>query len=49
MRATLDAALSSPSGRGVVVDDEGRILGTVKASDVIERIEAHARRAAATT
>jgi osmoprotectant transport system ATP-binding protein len=28
-RAVLDAALSSPSGRGVIVDDEGAFLGTV--------------------
>ena len=44
LRAALDAALSSPSGRGVVVDDEGRFAGTVTASSVLEKIE---RRAAA--
>nr|WP_229233048.1 ATP-binding cassette domain-containing protein [Corynebacterium cyclohexanicum] len=40
LRSALDAALSSPSGRGVVVDDAGRLLGTVGAAEVI----AHADR-----
>ncbi len=44
LREALDAALSSPSGRGVVVDGDGRFVGTVTASEVLERIE---RRAAA--
>jgi osmoprotectant transport system ATP-binding protein len=35
LRAALDAALSSPSGRGVVVDDDGRLLGVVTASQVL--------------
>jgi osmoprotectant transport system ATP-binding protein len=43
-REALDAALSSPSGRGVVVDDEGRLVGSVTASQVVTAIE---RRAAA--
>ncbi|GGM03624.1 ABC transporter ATP-binding protein [Nakamurella endophytica] len=43
LRSVLDAALSSPSGRGVVVDDDGRLLGTVTAAAVIDRIEALAR------
>jgi osmoprotectant transport system ATP-binding protein len=43
-REALDAALSSPSGRGVVVDDEGRLVGSVTASQVVAAIE---RRAAA--
>jgi osmoprotectant transport system ATP-binding protein len=34
-RALLDAALSSPSGRGVVVDADGLLLGTVTAADVV--------------
>ena len=34
-RGVLDAALSSPSGRGVVVDDDGRLLGTVTAAEVV--------------
>ena len=42
LRATLDAALSSPSGRGVIVDADGRLLGTVKASDVVELLQAEA-------
>jgi osmoprotectant transport system ATP-binding protein len=42
LREALDAALSSPSGRGVVVDDEGRFIGTVSASEVLARIEARA-------
>jgi osmoprotectant transport system ATP-binding protein len=42
LRAALDASLSSPSGRGVVVDDEGRLLGTVRAAQVLGRIEEQA-------
>ena len=42
LRAALDAALSSPSGRGVVVDEDGRFAGTVSASEVLARIEARA-------
>ena len=42
LRVTLDAALSSPSGRGVIVDDQSRLLGTVTTADVIARIEAKA-------
>jgi osmoprotectant transport system ATP-binding protein len=42
LRAALDAALSSPSGRGVVVDADGRLLGTVSASQVLARIEEQA-------
>ncbi len=38
MRAALDAALSSPSGRGLLVDDDGRLLGSVTAGDVVARI-----------
>ncbi len=41
-RETLDAALSSPSGRGVIVDDHGVLVGTVTAGQVVERIEAQA-------
>ncbi len=47
LREALDAALSSPSGRGVVVDRDGRFAGTVSASEVLERIEAHAELARA--
>jgi len=41
-REALDAALSSPSGRGVVVDDEGRLVGSVTASQVVTAIERQA-------
>ncbi len=41
-RAALDAALSSPAGRGLVVDDEGRLLGSVTASQVVRLIEERA-------
>ncbi|MDQ4491144.1 ABC transporter ATP-binding protein [Sinomonas sp. ASV486] len=52
LRSALDAALSSPSGRGVVVDDAGRLLGTVSATEVIahadrRRTQAQRERAAA--
>jgi len=39
MRAALDAALSSPSGRGVIVDAGGQLLGSVTAAQVVERID----------
>jgi osmoprotectant transport system ATP-binding protein len=39
LREALDAALSSPSGRGVIVDGDGSVLGTVTASQVLGRIE----------
>jgi osmoprotectant transport system ATP-binding protein len=42
LRAALDAALSSPSGRGVVVHEDGRFAGTVLASQVLARIEERA-------
>jgi osmoprotectant transport system ATP-binding protein len=35
MRTALDAALSSPSGLGVVVDDQGAVVGGVLAEDVL--------------
>jgi osmoprotectant transport system ATP-binding protein len=47
LRTTLDAALSSPSGRGVVVDEDSRLVGTVTTADVVERIEARAAAARA--
>ena len=40
LRAALDAALSSPSSRGVIVDVDGKFLGTVSAREVLDRIEA---------
>jgi osmoprotectant transport system ATP-binding protein len=39
LREALDAALSSPSGRGVVVHADGTFAGTVNATDVVARIE----------
>lgn len=39
LRASLDAALSSPARRGVVVDDDGRFVGTVRAHEVLRAIE----------
>ncbi|KNX35995.1 ABC transporter ATP-binding protein [Luteipulveratus halotolerans] len=39
LRASLDAALSSPSRRGVLVDDDGRLVGTVRAHEVLHAIE----------
>jgi osmoprotectant transport system ATP-binding protein len=44
LRQALDAALSSPSGRGVVVDPDGRFAGTLSASEVLQRIEERAAR-----
>jgi osmoprotectant transport system ATP-binding protein len=43
LRAALDAALSSPSRRGVIADDDGRLLGTVRAHQVLQAIEATER------
>ena len=39
LRAALDAALSSPSRRGVVVDDAGRLVGTCRAPEIVAVIE----------
>ena len=39
LRAALDAALSSPSRRGVIVDDDGALAGTVRAHEVLTAIE----------
>jgi osmoprotectant transport system ATP-binding protein len=44
LREALDAALSSPSGRGVIVQDDGRFAGTVTASQVLSLIETRAAR-----
>ncbi len=48
LRQLLDASLSSPSGRGVLVDDDGVVVGTTTAHEVIAKIESQlaARRAA---
>jgi osmoprotectant transport system ATP-binding protein len=42
LRAALDACLSSPAGRGVVVDRDGRLLGTLTAREVLDLIEKQA-------
>ena len=47
LRAALDAALSSPSGIGVSVDESGKVLGGVLADDVIDALEDHRRAGAA--
>ncbi|WP_020578532.1 ABC transporter ATP-binding protein [Actinopolymorpha alba] len=39
LRGALDAALSSPTGRGVIVDDIGALLGTVRPAQVLVQIE----------
>lgn len=39
LRRALDAALSSPSGLGVVVDSEGRVAGVIKGTEVLALIE----------
>jgi osmoprotectant transport system ATP-binding protein len=48
LRSALDAVLSSPSGDGVAVDDEGTLRGTVEGAEVLQAIE-RARAAAAAT
>ena len=42
LREALDAALSAPSGRGVIVHGDGSLAGTVSASEVLARIESRA-------
>src|SRR3954453_16292029 len=39
LRRALDAALSSPSGLGVAVDSDGRVLGVVRGGEVLAVIE----------
>jgi osmoprotectant transport system ATP-binding protein len=39
LRGALDAALSSPSRRGVIVDESGALVGTVRAHEVLTAIE----------
>ena len=43
LRNVLDAALSSPSRRGVIVDNQGALLGTIRADEVLVEIEERAR------
>ena len=38
LREALDAALSSPSGHGVVIDSDGRLRGTITADRVLAQI-----------
>ena len=40
LRGALDACLSSPSGRGIVVDESGRLVGSTTAREVLALIEA---------
>jgi osmoprotectant transport system ATP-binding protein len=46
LRNALDAALSSPCRRGVVVDETGAFAGTVLGHQVLSAIESSARPAA---
>ena len=39
VRGALDAALSSPASLGVVIDDHGRAIGTVRARQILDVIE----------
>jgi len=39
LRRALDAALSSPSGLGVAIGDDGRVAGVIAASEVLAVIE----------
>lgn len=39
LRSFLDAALSSPAGRGLICGRDGRFIGSVRTSDVVEAIE----------
>ena len=40
LRGALDACLSSPSGRGIIVDESGRLVGSTTAREVLALIEA---------
>ncbi|MET0234214.1 MAG: ATP-binding cassette domain-containing protein [Kibdelosporangium sp.] len=41
LRGALDAALSSPASRGVVVDENGKYVGVITARQVLDLIESH--------
>jgi osmoprotectant transport system ATP-binding protein len=41
LRGALDAALSSPANRGVVVDENGKYVGVVTSRQVLDVIESH--------
>jgi len=49
LRSALDAALSSPSGIGVAVDDTGAVVGGVLADEVIAALDAQRQAAPAET
>jgi osmoprotectant transport system ATP-binding protein len=44
LRQALDAALSSPSGVGVAVDADGKVMGGVRVEDVLEAIDKQKKR-----
>ena len=44
LRQALDAALSSPSGIGVAVDADGKVIGGVRADDVLDAIDKQRKR-----
>jgi osmoprotectant transport system ATP-binding protein len=39
LRSARDAALSSPSGVGVAVDEQGAVVGSVSADDVLRVLD----------
>lgn len=43
LRLALDAALSSPTGLGVAVDDDGQLIGGVRADDVLKLLDKQRR------
>lgn len=43
LRGALDAALSAPSGVGVAVDADGKVLGGIHAAEVLEALQAQRR------
>ncbi|MFN6548924.1 ABC transporter ATP-binding protein [Mycolicibacterium septicum] len=43
LRQALDSALSSPSGLGVAVDEDGKLVGGVRADDVLEALKEQRR------
>jgi osmoprotectant transport system ATP-binding protein len=43
LRQALDAALSSPSGLGVAVDEDGKLIGGVRADDVLHALSEQRR------
>ena len=43
LRQALDAALSSPSGLGVAVDEDGKLIGGVRADDVLDALKEQRR------